>query len=82
MSKQLYNAATSHFEAQRQEALAMLEIYLTKSVGVGDHSSVLEDVKTWTRQLAEAEGALRALDESFKLEPSSPPPDIGPPIPD
>ena len=35
-SKPLYRAALARFEAQKQESLATIEIYLSNSVGIGE----------------------------------------------
>ena len=62
---QLLRAALSKFEAQRQEALAMLDIYLHNSVGVGDHPTIVGEVCTATQQLSEAEEAIASLQRNF-----------------
>ena len=36
-----YTAAVSHWKSQRDEALATLELYFQKSVGIGEHSKRL-----------------------------------------
>lgn len=36
-------AVTSHFQAQRDRAIADLEVYLNRPVGVGEHSGLLDD---------------------------------------
>ena len=38
MKKKLLEALTSHYKAQKDEALAILDLYLNKPVGIGDHS--------------------------------------------
>ena len=35
-----YKAAISHWEAKRDEAIATLELYFQKSVGIGEHSKI------------------------------------------
>tara|TARA_R110000824_G_scaffold5670_2_gene26026 strand:+ start:6884 stop:7099 length:216 start_codon:yes stop_codon:yes gene_type:complete len=62
-SNNLYTAATSHFEARRDEAIAVLELYFENSVGIGDHSNVLSEITKWTTILAEAEECLKILEE-------------------
>ena len=44
----LIKAALTNYEAQRDEALAVLEVYLNNSVGIGEHSGLIDEVKTWT----------------------------------
>ena len=53
--KPLYRAALARFEAQKQEALATIEIYLNNSVGIGEHSNLLDEVEKHTSALADAE---------------------------
>ena len=50
-----YKAAISHWEAKRDEAIATLELYFQKSVGIGEHSKILDEIHVWTHQLSEAE---------------------------
>ena len=50
-----YTAAISHWESQRDESIATLELYFNKSVGIGEHSELLSEVNKWTQNLSEAE---------------------------
>ena len=65
MSK-FYKAAISHWEAQRDEAVATLELYFLKSVGIGEHSEMLKEINKWTAKLAEAEENLSVLQSYFE----------------
>ena len=65
MKKSLYKALISYYNAQKDEALAVIETYLTKSIGIGDHSNLLDELKKWTASLAEAEEALCVLEDYF-----------------
>ena len=60
-----YRAAIKSFEAQREEAIATLELYFQHSVGIADHSDVLNEIKKWTTKLAEAQENLKVLKEYF-----------------
>jgi hypothetical protein len=42
-----YRAAIKSYEAQREEAIATLELYFQHSVGIADHSNILA-TSTWT----------------------------------
>ena len=44
MSK-FYKATVDHYEAKRSEALAILDLYFNHSVGIGEHSDVMEAVQ-------------------------------------
>ena len=60
-----YTAAVSHWKAQRDEALATLELYFQKSVGIGEHSKVLQEINDWTCKLSEANENLESLEKFF-----------------
>jgi hypothetical protein len=64
--RNLYKATVSHYKAQKDKALAILDMYFENSVGIGDHSDVLSEITTWTAALAEAEECLRLLEEFSK----------------
>jgi response regulator of citrate/malate metabolism len=65
MSKKLFQAALSKYEAQRDEALAVLDVYLKSSVGIGEHSNLLEEVTKWTETLTEAEENIQTIKRHF-----------------
>ena len=60
-----YRAAIKSFEAQREEAIATLELYFQHSVGIADHSQILDEIKKWTSRLAEAQENIKVLKEYF-----------------
>ena len=61
-----YKAAISHWEAQRDNAIATLELYFLKSVGIGEHSKLLEEINEWTHKLSEAEENIQSLKTHFE----------------
>ena len=61
----LLRAALSHHEAQRDEALAVLDVYFNKSVGIADHSNLLKEILEWTQKLTEAEENISTLNSNF-----------------
>jgi response regulator of citrate/malate metabolism len=65
MSNKLLQAALSKYEANRDEALAILDVYLNNSVGIGEHSNLLEEVTKWTEILTEAEENIETLNRHF-----------------
>ena len=65
MSK-FYKAALSYWEAQRDEAIATLELYFLKSVGIGEHSKILTEIHEWTHKLSEAEENINSLKTYFE----------------
>ena len=60
-----YRAAIKAFEAQREEAIAILDMYFHNSVGIADHSEILSEIKKWTSKLAEAQENLNVLKQYF-----------------
>lgn len=61
----LLKAALSQYEAQRDEALAVLEVYLNNPVGIGEHSNLLNEILEWTQKLTEAEENITTLRKHF-----------------
>jgi len=64
----LLDAAIAHYESQKAEALAVLQVYFLNSVGIGDHSNLLGEIKKWTSTLTEAEDNLKTLNKHFVKE--------------
>ena len=64
----MLKAAEAHYQAQKAEALAVLEVYFTNPVGIGEHSNLLDEVKKWTTVLTEAEDNLKTLQVHFLKE--------------
>tara|TARA_R110000824_G_scaffold14713_3_gene62408 strand:+ start:1579 stop:1827 length:249 start_codon:yes stop_codon:yes gene_type:complete len=69
LSSQLMRATLAKLEASRQEALAHIELYLNVPVGVGDHSSIVDELVAATTQLASAEESLAVLQRTFLETP-------------
>ena len=65
IAAQLLRATLAHFDAVRQNSLATLDIYLHRNVAIGDHPNLVEEIVTATKQLAEAEEAIDALERNF-----------------
>ena len=61
----LLMAAIDHYQAQKTEALAHLDILFNDAVGIGEHTDLLSEVKKWTESLATAEDCLKVLDTHF-----------------
>ena len=47
---QMYKALLAHFQAQREEALALLALYMGSPQAVADHSNILEEMIKWTKK--------------------------------
>jgi len=63
MNFKLFNAARIRYEAQAEEARAMLDMLFTKTVMVGEHTDILKEVDKWSKLLAEALDGVDALDD-------------------
>ena len=65
LSNQLMRATLARFEADRQEAIATIGLYLNASVGVGEHPDIVTEIVSATKRLSEAEEALETLNRNF-----------------
>ena len=54
-------AALKHFEAVKARSEANLELYLERSVGIGEHPDVVEEAIKLTKEIVEAEEAIKYL---------------------
>tara|TARA_Y100001970_G_C13951844_1_gene708627 strand:+ start:381 stop:611 length:231 start_codon:yes stop_codon:yes gene_type:complete len=61
----LLKAAVAFYVSQKSEAQAHLEILFKNSVGIGEHTDLLTEVKNWTEKLSQAEENLSTLDKNF-----------------
>ena len=61
----LYDSLVLSYQAEVNEALAVLELYLTRPVGVGDHPDFITVLKDYTTKLDEAVGKLETLQRFF-----------------
>ena len=66
----LLAATKLHFEAKRLEAIATLDIYFNKAVGIGEHSDLLPEMIKWTDVLAASNDAIENLDSFFNMDGS------------
>jgi len=55
-------AVSSHFQAERDRAVADLEIYLNRPVGVGDHATLLDDTIKIFERLEHANSMIEMID--------------------
>jgi hypothetical protein len=65
MAEQLVRATLARFEANRQEAIAVIELYLNNPTGVAEHPSVVGEIATAIANLADAEEAIGAIERNF-----------------
>lgn len=65
MSNLKIQALRAKYAAQRLEAIATLETYLSNSVGIGEHPQIIEEMDKLVRQIADADGCIEALNSTF-----------------
>ena len=58
-----YKAALTHFQSKADEARAVLDTYFNHSVGIGEHSKLLDEITHWTKVLSEAEECIATLNK-------------------
>lgn len=62
MKDELRNAAIAEFQAQRMKARANMLVYFSNPMAIGEHSSLVEEIISLTRQIAEAEECIDVLE--------------------
>jgi hypothetical protein len=66
MRRELLDALRARYEAEIAEANATINIYLTNSVGIGEHPQHLEEMDKLVDKIAQAEEKIEVLE---KFEP-------------
>ena len=61
----MLRALEARYQAQVEEALAVIELYLNKAVGVGDHDNLLDTLDNAVEQLDQATSKLQSLRALF-----------------
>ena len=56
-----YEALVKKYEAEIEESLATLKVYMNRSVGIGEHSALLTELDKYVSKLAAAEDNLATL---------------------
>ena len=63
MRRAILNALRARYEAEIAEADATVNIYLSNSVGIGEHPQHIEEVNKLVEKIANAKEKLDVLDE-------------------
>ena len=66
LGNKLLNSVELSYIGKMAEAKANLEIYLTNSVGVGEHSDITGEIKKLLLDIAEAKDVLNTIGEIKK----------------
>ena len=61
----LYRALEAKYQANIEEALAILELYFNKSVGVGEHPDIIKVLDQYLTVLDDNRGKLITLQQLF-----------------
>ena len=61
----IYKALNAKFEAQRQEALATLEVYFENAAGIGEHPQILDEMAKQIEKLAAANDAIETMSDEL-----------------
>jgi len=61
MSSLKYEALIKRYEADVAEAKAILEVYFSNAVGVGEHPQIIDEMDKQVEKLADAQGSLATL---------------------
>lgn len=69
MNKVIVNALRAFYIGEIEKAKANVNIFLTNSVGVGEHPDVLDSVTQNIERIAQFEDNLSMLDKHFNQEP-------------
>jgi hypothetical protein len=73
MENLLFTAALRHYEAKEAEAKAILSVYFTNPVGIGEHPDILAEIKKYVEILDNAQGVIETLKKNFIDEISEKP---------
>ena len=58
-------AELDYWESQKSQAIATLELYFNKSVGIGEHSDIGAEIHQWISKLSEATENIKNLGKYF-----------------
>tara|TARA_B110000211_G_scaffold123831_1_gene142802 strand:+ start:199 stop:474 length:276 start_codon:yes stop_codon:yes gene_type:complete len=65
MSLQLVKAARMHAEGELERAKTNILVYMNQSVGIGEHSDIVEAIQEELDKMAMAEDRIEMLDKHF-----------------
>ena len=61
-------ALKSRYNAQKDNAFATLEVYLSNSVGIGEHPQIMDEIDKLIRSIADADGCLEVISKYIEVE--------------
>ena len=63
----IYEALKARCEADRMEALATLDVYMSNPVGIGEHPQIVNECMVYLDKLSSAEGRLTELENQYGI---------------
>ena len=66
MDDNFYKAAIAHWQSERLKAIATLRMLFTKSVGIGEHPQVVEEMSKQLETLSNAHDCLHVLNKHLQ----------------
>ena len=63
MRDKLRTALVSKYQAQKDEALATLEVYYNNPTGIGEHPQIVDEMSKLVEKLGNADGCLEILNK-------------------
>jgi hypothetical protein len=70
MSNLKVQALKAKYQADKLEAMATLEVYLTNAVGIGEHPQIIEEMDKCIAAIADADGKIEVLSKYMPAEES------------
>ena len=67
MSTQLVKAARMHAEGELERAKTNIMVYMNQSVGIGEHSDIVEAIQEELDKMAMAEDRIEMLNKHFAV---------------
>ena len=68
MKEQLIKAARMHAEGELERAITNIMVYMNQSVGIGEHSDIVEAIQEELDKMAAANDRLEMLETYFDGE--------------
>ena len=65
LKEQLVKAARMHAEGELERAKTNIMVYMNQSVGIGEHSDIVEAIQTELDTMAKANDRLEMLEKFF-----------------
>jgi hypothetical protein len=68
MRNRLLEATRKHAEGHVAKHVANVEVYLNSSIGIGEHSDIIESIEQELEQIAKYQDQIDILEKYFPLE--------------